>query len=292
MFGVLRSVALFLVFVSSTSTRVDRLSEKYTVNIFAEIQWEPFSAPIFTVNPMIDDVISIPLFWFFIFSNSLCVWWMSCFLEVESVLLFGGRLDITTRSALYLSLCDAFTLKESQLLMRRWWLSGNDSLLIWWSESGGSSESEYQWWFAFWFGFDWNKVFLFGILWTGCFILEQKLKIFRKSPLCIHSSVWMKKEKEKREREKMIVIFNLNDVPLLPLLFEMMSVVCVNPFPSLLVCKIEDCVPLCIAIQEVTRFSSVPLPFFCSALCESCFLLNLLFTSAMSPQWSWDFKLY
>jgi len=171
--------------------------------------------------------------------------------------------------------------------LREWF----DSLLIWWSESGGSSESEYQWWFAFWFGFDWNKVFLFGILWTGCFILEQKLKIFRKSPLCIHSSVWMK-EKEKREREKMIVIFNLNDVPLLPLLFEMMSVVCVNPFPSLLVCKIEDCVPLCIAIQEVTRFSSVPHPFFCSALCESCFLLNLLFTSAMSPQWSWDFKLY
>jgi len=129
MFGVLRSVALFLVFVSSTSTRVDRLSEKYTVNIFAEIQWEPFSAPIFTVNPMIDDVISIPLFWFFIFSNSLCVWWMSCFLEVESVLLFGGRLDITTRSALYLSLCDAFTLKESQ--RRRWWLFGNDLIHCW-----------------------------------------------------------------------------------------------------------------------------------------------------------------
>jgi len=73
MFGVLRSVALFLVFVSSTSTRVDRLSEKYTVNIFAEIQWEPFSAPIFTVNPMIDDdVISIPFFDFSFFLI-LCV---------------------------------------------------------------------------------------------------------------------------------------------------------------------------------------------------------------------------
>jgi len=52
--------AFFLVFVSSTSARVDRLSEKYTVNIFAEIQWEPFSAPIFTVNPI--DVISIPFY--------------------------------------------------------------------------------------------------------------------------------------------------------------------------------------------------------------------------------------
>jgi len=128
MFGVLRSVALFLVFVSSTSTRVDRLSEKYTVNIFAEIQWEPFSAPIFTVNPI--DVISIPFpFLIFDFSFFLCVWWMSCFLEFESVV--GGRLDITTRPALYLSLCDAFTLKESQL--RRWWLSGwfTVDLVVW-----------------------------------------------------------------------------------------------------------------------------------------------------------------
>jgi len=201
MFGVLRSVALFLVFVSSTSTRVDRLSEKYTVNIFAEIQWEPFSAPIFTVNPMIDDVISIPLFWFFIFSNSLCVWWMSCFLEVESVLLFGGRLDITTRSALYLSLCDAFTLKESQLLMRRWWLSGNDSLLIWWSESGGSSESEYQWWFAFWLIWIWliSSVFVWDFI-NWMFYIGTKIKDFRQSPSVITPFHAIPSQVEERER--------------------------------------------------------------------------------------------
>jgi len=116
------------------------------------------------------------------------------------------------------------------------------------------------------------------------FYIGTKIKDFSKKS-ALHSLFCLNEgEREEREREKMIVIFNLNDVPLLPLLFEMMSVVCVNPFPSLLVCKIEDCVPLCIAIQEVTRFSSVPHPFFCSALCESCFLLNLLFTSAMSPQ--------
>lgn len=240
MFGVLRSVALFLVFVSSTSTRVDRLSEKYTVNIFAEIQWEPFSAPIFTVNPMIDDdVISIPFFDFSFFLI-LCVF-DECRVFIGSWICsvvwwpFGYHHPFCSLSlSLWCIYFEGVPVAEV-VALREWF----DSLLIWWSGSGGSSESEYQWWFAFWFGFDWNKVFLFGILWTGCFILEQKLKIFRKGPFCIHSSFWIgwRRKRRKREREKMIVIFNLNAVPLLPLLFEMLSVSI--PFPLCLFVKLK-----------------------------------------------------
>jgi len=193
-----------------------------------------------------------PLFWFFIFSNSLCVWWMSCFLEVESVLLFGGRLDITTRSALYLSLCDAFTLKESQLLMRRWWLSGNDSLLIWWSESGGSSESEYQWWFAFWLIWIWliSSVFVWDFI-NWMFYIGTKIKDFRQSP----SVILPFPLRLRRERDDSNFNLNrwMNEINEWMLILCLCSPCCLRwclfcvvsiPFPSLLVCKIEDCVPL------------------------------------------------
>jgi len=180
----------------------------------------------------------------FDFSFFLCVWWMSCFLEFESVV--GGRLDITTRPALYLSLCDAFTLKESQL--RRWWLSGNDSLLIWWSESGGSSESEYQWWFAFWLIWIWliSSVFVWDFI-NWMFYIGTKIKDFRQSPSVItpfHSIPFPLRLRRERDDSN----FNLNRwmneclfCAYAPLVVwdDVCSVSCPSPFPLCLFVKLK-----------------------------------------------------